>query len=156
MTAPQSYIHATALVIGESGLLLRGVSGSGKSSLASSLLNEAARRGLFARLVGDDRVGLSIVSGRLIARPHPSIAGLIERRGLGIVESAHEAACVIKLVLDLEPPDTPVARMPVADPQISFSDACSLPSLRLHTIAGACAVGIVFEKLAMLRRNACS
>ncbi len=76
-----STVHGTALAIGEVGLLIEGDSGSGKSSLAAALLRDAARRGCFGRLVGDDRVAIIPAAGRLIARPHPAIAGLLEVRG---------------------------------------------------------------------------
>ena len=53
--ASAGYIHATVVLVGEAGVLIRGASGSGKSALALALMSEAGRRGLFARLVGDDR-----------------------------------------------------------------------------------------------------
>lgn len=49
-------VHGTAAVVGEAGVLIRGASGAGKSSLALALVDAAAARGLFARLVGDDRI----------------------------------------------------------------------------------------------------
>ncbi len=96
-----SSIHATALVIGETGVLLRGASGSGKSSLALALIGLARLGGRFARLVGDDRVRLEALGGRVIARPHPAIEGFVERRGQGIVSVPHEAAAVVTCVVDL-------------------------------------------------------
>ncbi len=42
-------LHATALVVGESGVLLRGPSGAGKSSLALALIRAARERALFRR-----------------------------------------------------------------------------------------------------------
>jgi serine kinase of HPr protein (carbohydrate metabolism regulator) len=99
--SPSPYIHATALVIGEAGILIRGPSGAGKSRLALELIAEASRRGLFAQLVGDDRVAIEARGGRLIARGHPTIAGQIESRGEGIVDLAYESSVVIRLVLDL-------------------------------------------------------
>lgn len=94
-------IHATAVIIGEAGVLIRGPSGAGKSALALALIAAAARAGRFARLVGDDRVRLSVSHGRLIARGHPAVAGRIERRGQGVEAAAHEAAAVVRLVIDL-------------------------------------------------------
>lgn len=78
------YIHATALMIGESGILISGRSKAGKSSLAETLIAACHARGIRAALIGDDRIGLTLEEGRLLARPHPAIAGLIERRGSGI------------------------------------------------------------------------
>ena len=94
-------VHATAVVIDEGGILIEGRSGSGKSSLALALLDDARTRGRFGRLVGDDRVLLTARHGRLVARPHPAVAGLVERRGLGLLREPHEPACVVRLVVAL-------------------------------------------------------
>ena len=93
--------HATAILWGARVILLRGASGSGKSRLALELLAEARRLALHAALVGDDRLVLEAASGRLIARAVEPLAGLIEARGLGIVDIAHEPAGVVGLVVDL-------------------------------------------------------
>ncbi len=90
MTQAPAAAHATALLVGASGLLLRGPPGSGKSGLALRLIDAAQGRGLFARLIGDDRVLLESCNGRLIARPHEAIAGAIELRALGIVRLPYE------------------------------------------------------------------
>lgn len=76
------FIHANALIVGTKGLLLRGPSGSGKSALTLALIAQARQTNNFACLVADDRVQIEAVNGRLIARPHEKIAGLIEARGL--------------------------------------------------------------------------
>ncbi|MEA2839909.1 MAG: hypothetical protein QOF41_1239 [Methylobacteriaceae bacterium] len=128
--SPGTYIHATALAIGEAGLLIRGRSGSGKSRLTLELLEEAGRRGLFARLVGDDRVAIARRGGRLIARGHPRIAGQIESRGDGILELAHEEAVVIRLVVDLGGESTAAPIRLPADSRISLCDI-DLPQLSL-------------------------
>ena len=95
-------VHATCLVLGEDGVLLMGPSGSGKSSLCLDLLDEADRDGRHARLVGDDRIALTIRNGRLIGRPHPELRGLIEIRGASLRRLPRTAeAAVIRLVVDL-------------------------------------------------------
>jgi len=118
MTPPSQapvYLHANALVLGACGLLLRGPSGAGKSTLTLQLLADWRARGAFAALVGDDRISLEASHGRLIARPHPSIRGMIEARGLGVLRVDSEPACVLRAVVDLlafhESPD----RYPDAD-----------------------------------------
>jgi serine kinase of HPr protein (carbohydrate metabolism regulator) len=98
---PGPYIHATALAVGEAGVLIRGPSGTGKSRLALELIAEARRRGLFGQLVGDDRVAIAPHGGRLVATGHPTIAGQIESRGEGILDFSYERAVVIRLVVDL-------------------------------------------------------
>ncbi len=94
-------IHAGCVVIDEAGILIRGASGVGKSTLARTLLEKAEAGGRFARLVSDDRTRLTAAHGRLIARPVPSIAGLIEIRGIGIVSMPYEPSSVVRLIVDL-------------------------------------------------------
>jgi HPr kinase/phosphorylase len=99
-------IHASAVLVGARAVLIRGPSGAGKSRLALELI-EAPRHGgvLFARLVGDDRVHVDAAGGRLLVRPAPALAGLIELRGLGILRRDHEACAVVGLVIDLDAED---------------------------------------------------
>lgn len=125
-----STLHASAVAVGEAGILIRGRSGAGKSSLAVGLLAAAAGTGRFARLVGDDRIELLCRSGRLIARGHPSILGMIELRGQGIIHIPYEAAMVLRLVVDLLPAEE-MARYP--DPAERQAELCGakLPRLAL-------------------------
>ena len=99
-------IHASCVVIGETGVLIRGASGSGKSRLALTLMQQARLQNRFFALVSDDRTLLTPSDGqtgpRLIARPHPLTAGLLERRGTGLVKSPHLAAACVHLVIDLK------------------------------------------------------
>lgn len=73
-------IHASCVAIGNKGVLLLGRSGAGKSDLALRLIDGGAR------LVADDRVLLFLKGGALHARPPETIRGLLEIRGVGIVE----------------------------------------------------------------------
>jgi HPr kinase/phosphorylase len=98
--------HAACAVLGEAGVLIRGESGAGKSSLALALLDRARLEGRFAALVADDRVRVARHHDRLVARPHPRLAGLVEVRGLGIRPAealgfAVLPACRLSLVVDL-------------------------------------------------------
>jgi hypothetical protein len=144
---PGTYVHATALVIAEAGLLVRGRSGAGKSRLALELIAEAGRRGLFARLAADDRVALASRGGRLIARAHPAIVGQIESRGEGILKPGYEPAIVIRLVIDL---GGEAGADPVRMPQVEATRAClcdvELPRLALGG-PGPSQAGIVIEHL---------
>ncbi len=123
-------IHASAVAVAEAGILIRGRSGSGKSSLAISLLTAAAQAGRFGRLVGDDRIALDCRNGRLIARGHPLIRGMIELRGQGILRLPHEPAVVLRLIVDLLPAEE-VARYP--DVEAAHVELCGakLPRLAL-------------------------
>jgi HPr kinase/phosphorylase len=126
---PGERVHATALAIGEAGLLLRGPSGAGKSRLALALIGLARLRGSFARLVGDDRVALETRAGRLLARPVPPLEGLIERRGLGLTPEPHLDAAVIRLIVDC---GTPPQRMPEADDMVESLQTVVLPRIRVE------------------------
>lgn len=104
MSAPAGSLtlHASCVLLGEAGVLVRGPAGAGKSSLCLALLDRAALEGRHARLVGDDRIRLQARHGRLVARPHPTLAGLIEIRGHGLRRlAAHAEAAVLRLVVDL-------------------------------------------------------
>ena len=142
-------VHASTLVVGEHGVLVRGPSGSGKTRLVLALMAEAGRDA-FARLVADDRTLLSRHAGRIVARPHPAIAGLVERRGLGIVTVPSEPACRVSLVVDLVVGPWP-PRMP--DPR---DDATTLAGIALPRLAVASrtstpdAVALILTKLATL------
>jgi HPr kinase/phosphorylase len=99
-------IHASAVLVGARAVLIRGPSGAGKSRLALDLIAAAsAGRLRFARLIGDDRVYLEKLGGRLLVRPAAALAGLIEQRGTGILRLAHEASAVVGLVVDLAAAD---------------------------------------------------
>jgi HPr kinase/phosphorylase len=93
-------IHATCVVIGEAGILIRGPSGSGKSKLARELLALAERSGAFARLVSDDRTEVEALNGRLVARSVAPIEGRMEVRGVGILKRRFEPAALVRLVID--------------------------------------------------------
>jgi serine kinase of HPr protein (carbohydrate metabolism regulator) len=110
-TIQATTIHATAVLVGARAVLIRGPSGAGKSRLALDLIAAAAAGRLrFARLVGDDRVLLEKIGGRLLVRPAATLAGLIEQRGTGIRHLAYEACAVVGLVVDLAAKDA--ERMP--------------------------------------------
>ena len=88
-------IHGTAVLVGSDGVLIRGESGTGKSSLALALIERGGK------LIADDRLMLSAVNGRLIATPPAPTAGRIELRGHGLISVPHERGCVIRLVADI-------------------------------------------------------
>ncbi|MEI8144955.1 MAG: HPr kinase/phosphatase C-terminal domain-containing protein [Alphaproteobacteria bacterium] len=125
-------LHASCVLVGPKAILIRGPSGSGKSRLALSLIDSAASRSgdlSFARLVGDDRVLVSVEHSSLIARPPPNIAGLIEIRGIGIRRMAFEAAAKIGLVVDLAASDA--ARLPEIEASDTEIEGIKLPRLQI-------------------------
>ncbi|MCW6508220.1 HPr kinase/phosphorylase [Lichenifustis flavocetrariae] len=141
-------VHATAVVIGEAGVLIRGPSGAGKSSLALLLLAEAALRGRFARLVADDRVLMVRAGSRLIASPHPAIGGLIELRTQPLARLAFEKSCVIRLVVDLSAVGECLPRLPAdtASEMVRIHDI-ELARLRVEASPGPLACRFIFHKL---------
>lgn len=128
-------LHACAVLAGETGILILGRSGSGKSGLARLIVEKWSDRGLFACLVGDDRITLCVAHGRLIARPHPVLAGHAEVRGLGILPVEHEPKACIGLVVELT--GQPVARLPEAADLTLTLHGVILPLLRLEAEAGS-------------------
>jgi HPr kinase/phosphorylase len=96
-----TYIHATAVMIGQAGLLIRGPSRAGKSSLALALLAEAHRLDRCGRLIGDDRISVERQDENLILRGHPAIFGKIEKRGEGILDLAWVTSAIGHYVIDL-------------------------------------------------------
>lgn len=142
-------VHASAVLVGAGAVLIRGPAGSGKSHIVTQMLT-AAQSGLFkfARLVADDRVAVTAINGRLIARPPPEIAGLIEVRGLGIRRIAYEPAAVVSLVLDLA--DNGAERMPDPDNRFTVIAGVTLP--RVSTGPGVDPLLIVAAALETLER----
>jgi serine kinase of HPr protein (carbohydrate metabolism regulator) len=102
MTKPLN-VHGTGLVLGETGVLLRGPSGSGKSVLSLALLDRWEMRDQPAFLVADDRVDLVETGRDLTMQAPPQLAGLIELRGRGIVSRPHRDSVNLHLVIDLVP-----------------------------------------------------
>lgn len=92
--------QATCVAVDGRALLIEGPPGSGKSSLALALIDRGAV------LVGDDSVWLEAPAGRLLASPHPSTRGLLEVRGVGLVEMpvADQVPVALLLRLDAKAP----------------------------------------------------
>lgn len=141
--AASATVHATCLVVGEAGILIRGEAGTGKTTLARALLEAVSARGGFARLVADDRVRLERVGDAVLARPVPAIGGLVEVRGLGIVAVAHEPSTRLALVVDIaaDGPD----RMP--EPDEASADILGVILPRLVFAPRATQAGTVLEAL---------
>jgi len=102
-------IHATTIAIetavGPRAVLLRGPSGSGKSDLGLRLIDAGGR------LIADDQSELQRRGALIIVRSPPTIVGLIEVRGLGIVRVEALAEAPLALITDLMPAET-IERLP--------------------------------------------
>lgn len=136
--------HASAVLVNACAVLVRGPSGSGKSRLVLELLAEAeAGRLRFARLIGDDRVTVVAAGGRVLVSPVPTLAGLIEVRGLGLLSLPYEPLGKVGLVVDLAAPDA--ARLP--EPSAFTTTLAALEVPRLPVPIGADALPLVLAAL---------
>ncbi|MCX7286053.1 MAG: HPr kinase/phosphatase C-terminal domain-containing protein [Rhodobacterales bacterium] len=96
MTPDNDILHATCVAVDGRAVLIIGPSGAGKSSLAIRML------GLGAMLVSDDRTLVSAATGCLVATcPSPEIRGLVEARGIGILQARTIDSAEVVLVVDL-------------------------------------------------------
>ena len=100
--APKTALHACFLEIYGIGVLLLGESGIGKSEISLELIKKGHR------LIADDRVNIAAVRGKLIGTCPESIYGMMEVRGIGIIDVARmfginslDKRTHIKLVINL-------------------------------------------------------
>jgi HPr kinase/phosphorylase len=126
MAADTATIHASAVLIGRKAVLIRGPAGSGKSQLVWDLLQSALP---FTRLVADDRAYVEACAGRLLVRPAPTLAGMLEIHGLGIRRLPYEGVAAVGLVVDLAAEDA--ARQPGQEAGKAVIGGVSLPRLAI-------------------------
>jgi HPr kinase/phosphorylase len=110
-------VHATAISLNGTAVLIRGKSGAGKSSLALQIL-EGTGTGLTGEelktmLISDDQTELAVREGQIFASPPQTIAGLLEIRGQGILTLPYAHEVPVSLVVDLKPFDD-ISRLPEA------------------------------------------
>lgn len=143
-------VHASCVLAGRSAILIRGPSGSGKSRLASALI-EAGNNGTSpaARLVADDRVHLFAAHGRLLAAAPEAIQGKVELRGLGIRQVECEPLALVGLVVDLAAPDA--GRMP--EDAANSVEISGVTLSRLPVAAGADALPPVLAAISVLNHK---
>lgn len=112
--------NATCVAIDSRGILIEGIPGSGKSSLALALIDRGAT------LVGDDGVALEKRNERAWASPPPNTAGKLEVRNVGLVDfPAVEAP--VALVLRLEE----AAPRFIDRAEEAWIEGCAIPLVRL-------------------------
>jgi serine kinase of HPr protein (carbohydrate metabolism regulator) len=129
LSANDETTHATAIVVGETGILFVGPSGAGKSSMAFTCLGAAISRGWNAALVADDRTCLTVHSGRCIASCPEPIRGKLELRGGGIARMQHISHAVMHLAVAPMPPSAE-SRLPPEN-EIFACEGIELPLQRL-------------------------
>lgn len=126
-------VHGTAIAFGSHGVLLRGRSGSGKSDLALRCIGAAHTLPVQATgeivLIGDDQLLAEAAGDGVLLRPPPTIAGLMEVRGIGIVRMPHCGPVRLALVVDLVARGD-VERLPPAR-QITQVAGINVPLARL-------------------------
>ncbi|MDP9761556.1 MULTISPECIES: HPr kinase/phosphorylase [Agrobacterium] len=131
MNAERFNLHATAIVVDNTGILFTGPSGSGKSELAFSFLTEAQRCGLPAALIADDQIFVYRDGENIIAERPEAIAGLLELRGSGIVNvNSVPSAGLNFAVTTVLSPENP--RLPEDDEVLLLPCGGHLPLLRIQ------------------------
>jgi serine kinase of HPr protein (carbohydrate metabolism regulator) len=100
-------VHGSCVDVGGIAVLIRGASGRGKSDLTLRLIDQGGR------LVADDQVVLEARGDEVIASPPEPIRGVLEVRGLGLVEVESVGQGRLGLVVDLVDGGA-VERMPEA------------------------------------------
>lgn len=93
----------------------------------------------FARLVADDRASIEAHGSRVLVRPAPELAGLIEIHGLGIRRLPYEPVAAVGLVIDLA--DTAGGRLPAEEAQEAVIEGIVFP--RISVAPGANALPLV-------------
>ncbi|MEM6577620.1 MAG: HPr kinase/phosphatase C-terminal domain-containing protein [Pseudomonadota bacterium] len=94
-TAAHLVLHATTIVLAGQAALLRGPSGSGKSSLALQLI------ALGALLVADDRTCLSRRGEGIVATAPETANNRIEARYVGILKAPSTPSAPLALIVDM-------------------------------------------------------
>lgn len=98
-------IHGTALTIEDSGLLILGASGSGKSDLALRLIDAGAT------LIADDVTVCKRENNEIFMFCDESIRGIIEVRGIGLVKVPYVEGIKLNMVIKLT--DKEIERFPL-------------------------------------------
>ena len=95
------WLHATAVAMGETGILILGAAGSGKSSLALALMAHGAT------LIADDGVRLRATSEAVLLERPASSPDLIEARGVGLLRGGPiTSAARLAIAVDLDRRET--------------------------------------------------
>ncbi|WP_298563692.1 serine kinase [uncultured Aliiroseovarius sp.] len=112
--------HATTVAIDDAAVMITGPSGSGKSALALELI------GLGAQLVADDLSQIVLQDGAPFVIAPPELPGVIEARGVGLINVPHCPKARLQLVVDLG--QIEMARLP-ASPAITEVNGCAIECL---------------------------
>lgn len=97
-------LRGSSVAVGGKGVLITGLAGAGKSSLALDLM------ALGGGLISDDWTIVTIASGQLLADAPDALRGRIEARGIGILAAQPAGPTPLSLVVELT--DLRDARLP--------------------------------------------
>lgn len=132
-------LHASSVAIGGRAVLLSGPSGAGKSDLALRLIDRGAT------LISDDYTVITWVDGRLEATAPPTITGMMEVRGIGLVDMPRVDFARVALMIDLR---QDIDRMP-GDPEMRSIAGADVPVVRLSAFEASAPI-----KVELALRNA--
>jgi serine kinase of HPr protein (carbohydrate metabolism regulator) len=124
-------LHATAVAIAGRAVLLVGQSGAGKSDLALRLIDRGAV------LIADDQVALRVDGGVLIAQSPPTIRGMMEVRGVGIIDTPTIPEAEVALIVDL---DATPDRLP--DPRRRDIGGVEVPLIALNGLEASAPIKV--------------
>ncbi|WP_106746027.1 HPr kinase/phosphorylase [Yoonia maritima] len=128
-------VHATCVAWDGAAVLIKGRSGSGKSALGLQLM------ALGCDLVADDRVLLTADDEGLFASCPDTIAGLIEARGVGILNARAVSSAQVRLVVDLN--EIEQSRMP----ERRVIELCGRNIPLIHRVSGDHFVSAILQIL---------
>ncbi len=131
-----SNIHASCVDYENKGILLLGVSGSGKSGLCLELILNYN-----AALVADDRVEVEPKAGEIYASSPENIKGLLEVRNVGILHLPSKEKSRINVVVKLEPASVLLERLP--EPETYSLENVNIPLLHFNENDSAIAAKII-------------
>lgn len=121
----QIQLHATTVVIEGHAAAITGPAGTGKSSLALSLM------AFGASLLADDITWLHADGGDVIASCPPQLSGRIEARGLGILYADSARPSPLAVIIDLGAPEQdrlpPMRTIPILGQQIALLHTPATP-----------------------------
>lgn len=126
-------IHASLIAHQGIGILITGPSGAGKTRLCIEAMQ------LGAKFIADDQVAISMNTGMLMGGPRPGFKGVLELRGIGLVQLPDTATQqVIHCAIELTPIEQ-IERLPAAKEAREFLGV-KVPLLRMapppHTSGG--------------------
>ncbi|SMR83313.1 Hpr(Ser) kinase/phosphatase [Aliiroseovarius halocynthiae] len=112
--------HATTVAVDGAAVMITGPSGSGKSALALELI------GLGALLVADDLSQIVMQDDAPVVIAPPELPGVIEARGVGLINVPHCPEAQLKLVVDMG--QIEMSRLPTS-PAITEVNGCAIECL---------------------------